>query len=903
MLRFVIPSILVLALSGCNNVHPPEFGKDDTGGSVEGDADTDTDADTDSDTDTDTETGGETGETPSDSFDDPGDLVDFVDNDGVVEVVLTDASGESNQAQEFFLVVVNTAPAENGYRLRYYDAAVTGAELPGLPVTRPAPRAARPVRPGPTMPVAAPPPPAPLDESDIGVTKDEFLVRDELEDTTHYATVSATLWAFGDNVEIWVDDDVAIDWDQDCDGVVDIAHERPAFGFTNCDLADIAEIIDTNIIPNVRSLYGDESDVNGDGRVSVVITPVLNAITLSSEDEDDFSRILTSYAEPQVDLAEFDYVENPGSDMQEVLYVFAPDPNGFFNQYTGPDGPTVEAYTGYQLAAEVARSFTSLISYNQHYLQAGGAVEEDWVVDILGTFAAEYCGFGAAYHRDAWEYVDAPHRFSLASSGDPGSLATLSRGAQYLFGTWLFQQAEATSPGSGPALMAAIMQTDDVGIDSVEGAVAASGGSFDSLVVGWQVALMTSGVTTLDGAALVDPAEWVPYRAAETISAPPDAPGGFYGANGYQSGIELHGFNRAYQGGTTDTPTEITERLVKIENTDPFIYTPGFEFVGWMDSDYAAQVVRLTNINYDEALVQLQGANPGLIGAVVRWNDPQSADFAVENIFAPTDANPVILPAFPDDGARIYGVGEITAPSSASSVGESEADVETVEVPDTDRWLLDLTDRPSSESIRVAVWLDRHFADAEGDMSPGDPWIAVAPRDLVPEPTVEGTLRGETCEGGVRFDYPSSLLEYLATQVLLSSTMYDGNEDDFDACGEQAASATTCDLDWDRDGVLDEDEPMPTSLLSQARVMECTLNGNVPPAVWTYDASWLDVDDLDEDDLPTIDFANNTGGHSGPDGEEAFVEVVLDGGREYLVIVGANGGGTGVYEIALREID
>lgn len=901
MLRFVVSSIIVL--SGCLNVRPPEFGKDDTGGGSS-DTDTDTDADTDTDTDTaDTDTADtDTGDTGAGvaQFDEPGDLVDYTDDDSVIEVDLSDASADSNQGQEFFLVMVNPTESEIGYRLRYYDASIPRAELAGLPPAAPPsarPTPARPVRS--RLPVASPPPPPPLDATDIGLTKEEFLVRNQLEVTTTYATVSATLWALGDNVEIWVDDEVAIDWDQDCDGDIDIPHQYDAYGFTNCDLADVAEIIDTNIIPNVRGLYGDESDVNGDGRVSVVITPVLNAITLSSEDEDDYSRLLYSYAEPQVDLAEFDYVENPGSDMQEVLYVFAPDPNGFFNVNTGP---TVEAYTGYQLAAEVARSFTALISYNQHYLlQTDGQVEEDWVVDVLGTFAAEYCGFGAAFHEDAWEYVDAPHLHSLARGGDPGSLASLSRGAQYLFGTWLYQQAEAEAAGSGATLLAAIMQTGTSGVESIEGAVAASGGTFDGLVLGWQVALMTSGVSTVDGAPLVDPSVWVPYLAASTISAPPNAPGGFYGANGYQSGLNINGLNRSHQGGTTDAPSEIEAQVVKLENTDAFIYTPGFEFLGWMEADYAAQVVRLTGITYDEALVQLQTSSPGLMGAVVRWNDPTVADVAVENIFSPYSADAVTLPQLPTDGTQVHGVGELTEAGSTDSVGEDGT--EEVEVTDTDRWLLDLTGRSPSETIKVAVWLDRRFASTSGEMGPEDPWIAVAPRELVPEPTVAGTQRGTSCMVGAPFTYPSSLLEHLTYQLFLSSTMLSGDESDFDACGEASLTPTSCDDDWDRDGVLDIDEPQPDSFLAQTRVMECTLNGNVAPAAWTYGTSWLDVDEQDEDELPTIDFANNTGGRAGEDGEEGYVEVSLDGGREYLVIVGATGGGTGTYELSLRQIE
>ncbi|MFN7143230.1 MAG: hypothetical protein ACK4YP_05595, partial [Myxococcota bacterium] len=820
--------------------------------------------------------------------------VDYEVEAGVVEVDLTDASGDSNEGQEFFLVVVNTTESQLGYRLRYYDTA-SAASRPAPPSVRPSATPAR--APRLAGPAAAPPPPPSVDSTDIGSARDEFLVRDDLTDTQSYTAVSATLWAVADNVAIWVDDDVPIDWDIDCDGTVDVPDQYDAYGFDNCDLADVADIIDTNIIPNTRSLYGQESDIDGDGRVSVVITPVLNAITRTSDDEEDHARVLSSYAEPNVDLAEFHYRENPGSDEQEVLYVFAPDPYGFFNPDTAP---TVESYTGYQLAAEVARSFTTLISYNEHHLLRGGEVEEDWVNDVLGTFAAEYCGFGANYYADAWEYVDAPHLYPLASAAALGSLETLSRGAQYLFGLWLYEQAEASSPGSGGAVLADIVQTDSIGIEAIE---AGTGQDFADLVVAWQVALLTSGVTGPDGSALVDPAEWVPYPAAETILAPPASPGGWYGANGYQRGLNLRGTNNSWRYGTTDAPSEIAEKRVKLENTDHYVYTPGYEFVGWMDASYATQVVRLTGITYEQALLELQGSGEGIVGAVVRWTDPGANQVAVENIFSPTVSDAVALPALPADGSVIQGIGQISASTTATSVGSGTS--EEIDVADTDRWLLDLTDRSSEETVSVAVWLDRQFVNTSGGVGPDDPWIAVAPRELVPEPSVEGTLRGDSCPGGADFAYPTSLLDHLASQLFLSSTMYDEDSlADFDPCGEQAGAVTSCSTDWDRDGVLDDDEPTPASFVEQALVMQCTQNGNTMAGVdrW-YGVDWLDMDEIDEDELATADLVHNAGGYSGPEGEEGYVEVSLQGGREYLIVVGANANGTGTYELSVRQLN
>ena len=34
--------------------------------------------------------------------------------------------------------------------------------------------------------------------------------------------IGAVLWAIGSSVSIWVDESVAVDWDQNCDGTIDV---------------------------------------------------------------------------------------------------------------------------------------------------------------------------------------------------------------------------------------------------------------------------------------------------------------------------------------------------------------------------------------------------------------------------------------------------------------------------------------------------------------------------------------------------------------------------------------------------------------------------------------------------------------------------------------------------------
>ena len=118
MVRTASPFALIalLLLAGCTGTEE-EFGTPGSGGGGGGDDDTDVTDDTASD---------DTGELPTDDdtpyFEDPGDSVDFKDDDGDAEVDLTDQSESdagSNQDQEFYVVLVNTGSSELGYQLRY----------------------------------------------------------------------------------------------------------------------------------------------------------------------------------------------------------------------------------------------------------------------------------------------------------------------------------------------------------------------------------------------------------------------------------------------------------------------------------------------------------------------------------------------------------------------------------------------------------------------------------------------------------------------------------------------------------------------------------------------------------------------------------------------------------------
>jgi hypothetical protein len=853
---------------------------------------------------TDTGTGGGTGTGTSPSvlmLDNPGDVLTFYDGAMSQQLELADASGESNADQDVYLVLVNTGDSDVGYRLR-----TRPGEAPAPPPAarpRPVARPAGPHAAHPSYRRANPGAPPPLSQADVGRMRDEFLVRSSLLDSGEYAIVNATLQALGDNVSIWVDDDVPIDVDLGCDGDVDIPHPYDAYGFDNCDLVNVADILDTNVIPNVRDLYGVESDVDGDGRIAIVITPVLNAITLTSTEESDHSKVLASFAEPGVDLQPFDARLNPGSDEAEVIYVFAPDPYGFFNPNTGP---TVEDFISYRLAGEAARAFTSLVAYNKKVILNESSPEEDWVVDVLGTFAADYCGFGATFYPEAWTYLDAPNLYPLMAEAT-GSLSSLERGAQYLFGRWLFDQAVHDGV-LGEDVLRDVLDRTETGLEAFEGATEDMlGMGFAELTVRWHLALLTAGRTNAQGNPLLDTSAFAPYARTYRVEAPPIAPRGFYGANGYQVGFDPAGVNEAWSGGTTNVPVHLGAYDVRTGNTDFVTYTPGFEFNGYVAKNLGVHVVRLVDLAYDLTRLELQASGEGLVGAILRAPDPVTPDWAVENVFSATEVNAVALPALPDDGTPIYGLGRISESGTTYAVDPDGVTTEE-EVYDTDRWTLDLRDRPVGSVVNVAAWLERHHVDTGGSLGPQDPWIAIVPSGLVPQPTVQGTSSA-SCPDGFAFQFPTTVLEHLYAQVYLSKTLHTANATDtFDPCGEPptvagdaAPEASTCDVDWDRDSVLDADEPTPRSVFEQLRTMECTLQGPTSPRVSAIQTRNFDIDELDGDEEASFDLSANAGGTTDLRSEDGYVRLTLTGGRSWTILVGASTG-TGPYELTVKEI-
>ena len=928
--------VLLLSLStGCVGE-----GKDGFGiySGNEGDSDSeDTDIFDTDDTDTDdtdpedTDTGFDTGDIGDDTganepsgeaqaFDEPGDVVIVPADGGVATVDLTDASGDSNTDQDFYLVVVNTSEEEEevGFALEYHLSAGEGnpPAKPNLPAAEdqtttsnrtPLPKRektsftgtsnAEQVSSGASMLAGPVAPPTTYTSAHIGIARQDFKVRDSIDDENSYERTGAVLWAIGSSVSIWVDEAVAVDWDQNCDGTIDVPAATDAYGFDNCDLQEIADIVDYNIFPNLRAYFGDESDENGDGMVSVVITPVLNQMTRNT-DEDSEITFVGSYADPTVDLTTFDPDQNPVSDEQEVIYVFAPDPYGFHNPYALT---TIEDYTSVNLSSQIARAFYKLISYNQHVIINESDEEDTWVSLGLGALAADLTGFGASNYTMAWNYLDATHLNALTETEDSGAISTSPYGAQYLFFRWLVD-------AYGDSVLSGLVQSSDIGVENIENVI---GEGMEDLVLKWQIALMSASSTQGSGGLAVDGSTYPPYAPVSTITAPTTNPttGDLYGANGYQLSIDV-GSDNVYMFGGTDVPVENEDSRVRLAHTDFSTAVFGQDFYGYVTPGYGAQVIRMTDIPFDATQIEVRSPSSAYKVAVIRGDDAPTVNFARDVLYSPTDVNNTVLPMLPTDGRPIYGIGEISVEGATVTI-DVDGNQSSQTVYDTDRWLVDLSDFANGSTVRVVAWLDYRYEDVNGTVGLSDPWLSMVPRAYVPVPTVTGTQSG-SCTDGETFGYPFLLLEHLYSQVLLSPISYDeaelfslevedtasGSAEVFDPCGTPEGTVTTCDEDWDRDGVLDVNEPTPSTFLGQMQVMQCTLAGNDPSGFVPVGTEILDVDQTDDDDAVSLDRKLNLGGVSVEEEEGAYLDLELTGGQQYILIVGSEG--TGPYELTVQ---
>ena len=268
--------------------------------------------------------------------------------------------------------------------------------------------------------------------------------------------------------------------------------------FPDDRLTALGALMDGDLYTATVGAFGAPSDLDGDGHVVVLLTPVANRMSIASE---CVQRGYVTGFFYGVDLLERD----PHSNRGEVFYGFVPDSTGRYScAHTASD---VER----TLQATFPHELQHLISFNQHVLVRGGAPEATWLNEGLSHAAEELVArmYDARYPAplgrgtreqlypdsagpyiapqllNAYLYLHAALDHSVTSYRGAGGIE--ERGATWLFLRWLADL-------KGDEVLGRLVRSNLTDIANVEHV---AGEPFATLFGDFSVALLTDSIPGL----------------------------------------------------------------------------------------------------------------------------------------------------------------------------------------------------------------------------------------------------------------------------------------------------------------------------------------------------------------------------------------------------------------------
>ena len=267
-------------------------------------------------------------------------------------------------------------------------------------------------------------------------------------DPASYRAIPSRLRAVGRRVQVYVD-------------VADAANVDPA------TLRDIVDSFDHRIWPAVAERFGPATDVDGDGRFTILLTRWLSRLADGKVRVDGFVR-----------GADLDRRQpSPFGNRSDMMYLNA-------HLKAGPHLRTV-----------LAHEYAHAVTFSRHLLDRAGdgpldaaAEEEGWLDEAIAHLVEDELGFSRSnldYRISA--FLSQPERYRLVV--DDYFSADLfrshgNRGATYLFLRWCVDRF-------GPRLLDALVRSPRRGVANLE---AATGTPFAELFRSWTVALYRSGL-------------------------------------------------------------------------------------------------------------------------------------------------------------------------------------------------------------------------------------------------------------------------------------------------------------------------------------------------------------------------------------------------------------------------
>ena len=248
--------------------------------------------------------------------------------------------------------------------------------------------------------------------------------------------------------------------------------DQPPGALTDAELRTFGELFDRTLYDIDVRAFGSESDLDANGRVIFLLTPVVNALTSASDCA--ASGFITGF-HYGIDLLPSQANSNRG----EIFYALVPDVGGTRScQHTKADVQRLVPGT-------FVHEFQHMISFGQHVVARGGSFETLWLNEGLSHIAEELAGkhFEARFPpptgrtdpnqlfpdsaqgfltpnmRNAQRFLEVPGTISATAVTGSGSLA--ERGGSWLFLRWLGDQ-------KGESIYGRLVQTSRTGVANVE---------------------------------------------------------------------------------------------------------------------------------------------------------------------------------------------------------------------------------------------------------------------------------------------------------------------------------------------------------------------------------------------------------------------------------------------------
>ncbi len=240
---------------------------------------------------------------------------------------------------------------------------------------------------------------------------------------------------------------------------------------TDLEAYALGQEFEQSVYQTNHEYYGEESDINGDEKVTILMSHVINELTPSGVDW-----YIAGFFLP-TDLLPF-MVDANCTNAMEIFYTIVPDPGGIYGTVLPKEAAleTIEGVIGHE--------FVHMIMFNYRILTYGSGflatyIEEVWLEEGLAHMAEYLNGHFADNIGRADKFLADPGDASLVYGEDN----IPKRGAAFLFLRYL-----ADRYGNG--IFKELVQSKRSGIKNIE---YVTGEDFIELFADWSVALYLSG--------------------------------------------------------------------------------------------------------------------------------------------------------------------------------------------------------------------------------------------------------------------------------------------------------------------------------------------------------------------------------------------------------------------------